>query len=417
MVTIGDMMELHVPTLAIVAVFVTAILGALLILAWRRDQSTSALVRWGISYLLGGAGLGLLAARGAIPDVLSIEIANTATLLSYTMLLAGARAFGGRDTPLPVYLVAPLLWLIAMRIPAVHADIQIRVVLITSCQCTFTGLVAYEFWRERAEPLLSRWPAIIVLVTHAIWVSLRVPALIMSPVGASAEFFRSPTFAAMAFGSILYTITFAFLLLAMTKERGELRHKQASLIDSLTGLANRRAFINDADAAIAGLATRGEPLAVLLADLDHFKKINDRFGHATGDQVLNIFAATLRRSIGPNDLVGRLGGEEFGILLAASNEAAARATAERIRSAFAQAATELDGRAVGATVSIGLAASPPGAHDLPGLLTRADGALYQAKECGRNRVVVCADHRDFDDASLVPAAAFASMRMRAAARA
>jgi diguanylate cyclase (GGDEF)-like protein len=203
----------------------------------------------------------------------------------------------------------------------------------------------------------------------------------------------------------------------MTKERGELRHKQASLIDSLTGLANRRAFLHDADAMLAGRSARSEPVAVLLADLDHFKKINDRFGHAIGDRVLKVFAEALRRNIGPGDLVGRLGGEEFAILLAARSEGAAHDTAQRIRTTFAQAAAEVDGRAVGATVSIGLAGSRPDAHDLPGLLTRADGALYRAKESGRNCVVAFADDRDFDDVSLVPAAAFASMRMRAAARA
>src|SRR3712207_6135998 len=90
-------MELHIPTLALVAVFVTLILGALLLFSWRRDQGTAALGWWGSGYIIGGASFALLSARGAIPDVLSIEIANALLLLGYTVLLAGARAFRGRE--------------------------------------------------------------------------------------------------------------------------------------------------------------------------------------------------------------------------------------------------------------------------------------------------------------------------------
>ena len=202
----------------------------------------------------------------------------------------------------------------------------------------------------------------------------------LTPIVSHHDFFRSPTFALMAFGTVLYTITFAFLLLSMTKERTELRHKIAALVDPLTGLANRRAFMIDADAAIARRASRSEPLAVLLADLDRFKKINDVFGHAVGDQVLKIFADVLRRCVGASDLVGRLGGEEFAILLPATGRGRrASRSRERVRRAFAQAATEVDGHAVGGDGQHrrrGLAHRRP----RPGLLGRADSALYRAKD-------------------------------------
>jgi diguanylate cyclase (GGDEF)-like protein len=398
-------MELHVPTLAMVAVFVTAILGGLLLMAWRCDQSTGALVWWGIGYLLGGFAFGLLSARGAIPDVLSLDIANGSLLLSYTLFLAGARAFGGRDTPPTVFLIGPLFWLIALRVPAVAADINLRVMLMTFCQVSLVLLIAYEFWRERAEPLLSRWPAIFVLLLHSVGLCLRIPVIMASPLSQNPEFFRSPTFALMAFGTVLFTITFAFLLLSMTKERGELRHKTAALVDPLTGLANRRAFLNDAETLIAARASRSEPLAVLVADLDRFKMINDRFGHAIGDQVLKVFATAVRRSVGADDLSGRLGGEEFAILLPGAREGGAVELAERIRRAFAEGAAEVDGHPIKGTVSIGVAAVRIGTHDLAGLLNRADNALYQAKERGRDRVVAFGGEPIVaDEAPLVPAA-------------
>lgn len=396
-------MQLHIPTLALVAVFVTVILGALLLFAWRRDQSTDALAWWGAGYLVGGLSFALLSARGEIANVFSIEIANGLLLLGYSLLLAGTRAFSGRETPVTVFLVAPLIWLTAMQVPAIASDIDLRVIIISSLQFGLIALMAHEFWRERAEPLLSRWPTIILLATHAVILVGRMIVVMVTPILSHEDLFRSPVFAVMAFGTVLYTIAFAFLLLSMTKERTEMRHRIAALIDPLTGLPNRRAFMIDAEATIAGRVSRSAPIAVLLADLDRFKAINDVYGHAIGDRVLTVFAASLHRCLGANDLAGRIGGEEFAILLPEKDEAAALALAERIRVVFADAAAEIGGHAVAATVSIGVAASRIGGHDLDGLLGRADGALYQAKEAGRNRVAAFAG--DGGDAPRISAAA------------
>ena len=398
-------MQLHIPTLALVAVFVTVILGALLLFSWRRDQSTDALAWWGGGYLVGGLSFALLSARGEIPNVFSIEIANGLLLLGYSFLLAGTRAFSGRETPVTVFLIAPLIWLTAMQVPAIASDIDLRVVIISSLQFALIALMAYEFWRERAEPLLSRWPTIILLATHAVILIGRMIVVMVTPIMSHEDLFRSPVFAVMAFGTVLYTIAFAFLLLSMTKERTEMRHRIAALIDPLTGLPNRRAFMIDAEATIAARVSRSAPIAVLLADLDRFKAINDVYGHAIGDRVLTVFAASLHRCLGANDLAGRIGGEEFAILLPENGEAAALALAEHIRAVFADAAAEIGGHAVAATVSIGVAASRIGGHDLGGLLGRADSALYQAKEAGRNRVAVFAGEGGAGDAPLVSAAA------------
>jgi diguanylate cyclase (GGDEF)-like protein len=127
---------------------------------------------------------------------------------------------------------------------------------------------------------------------------------------------------------------------------------------------------------------------VLLADLDHFKSINDRFGHAVGDRVLQVFAETASGTLGAGDLLGRLGGEEFAALLYDTDREKAVAVAERMRTAFAEAASMVDGHSVGATVSIGLVVDQGAPFDLPALLALADEGLYVAKERGRNRVEV-----------------------------
>ena len=377
---------LHVPTLAAIAVFVTAILGGLLMLAWRREQNSSALLWWGAAYVLAALSFALVSARGRIPDVLSTELGNSALLLGYAVLIAGTRAFNGRETPPTVFLIAPLIWLTAMRIPAVQADIALRIIIITLCQCGMMSYVIYEFWRERAEPLLSRWPTIVVLVSHLIVLGLRLPAALLTPMTTTADFFQSPTFGVMVFVTVLYTITFAFLLLSMVKERGELRHKTAALIDPLTGLANRRAFLGDAEHFMALGPQHGESLTVMLADLDRFKAVNDQFGHAVGDRVLQIFAETITGALRATDLSGRLGGEEFAFLMPRTNAAEAQRIAERIRIQFAEAARKVDGDAVDATVSVGVATATRPAQ-LSDLVAAAHDALYRAKAEGRNRVM------------------------------
>ena len=158
--------------------------------------------------------------------------------------------------------------------------------------------------------------------------------------------------------------------------------------DDLTGIANRRSFLESAVAA-----RRGGEDWLLLADIDDFKSINDRFGHERGDAYLKAVAEILRAAAGPRDLVGRLGGEEFAIFLRGVSPLEAERKAEAVRARTAALALAADdGRIIATTLSIGLAACPLGdtIHDD---LKRADQALYQAKRDGRDRVRLHADPR------------------------
>jgi diguanylate cyclase (GGDEF)-like protein len=156
--------------------------------------------------------------------------------------------------------------------------------------------------------------------------------------------------------------------------------------DALTGLPNSRA-VRDSVKRMAALSGRtAEPLAALMLDLDHFKQINDTFGHGRGDDVLAAVGAVLREELRESDFVGRLGGEEFVVLLPATGRDGAVAAAEKIRLAIAALAVPGVTREV--TISIGVATIPEHAGDGDGLLRSADRALYAAKEGGRNRVEV-----------------------------
>jgi diguanylate cyclase (GGDEF)-like protein len=227
-----------------------------------------------------------------------------------------------------------------------------------------------------------------MLFAHGALFLLRTPLAQVLPWSPTNQVFDSVWLTVLSFEALLFTIAIAFILLAMAKERTELRHKTAALVDPLTGIANRRAFLEEVLELSKRQQTEGRSAAVLLADLDHFKSINDRFGHAVGDQVLQIFAAAAGAKLGPDDLIGRLGGEEFAMVIYGAGHDKGLAIAERIRMSFETAAADVNGRAIGGTVSMGMALAETSLFDIPALLAQADEALYCAKERGRNRVEV-----------------------------
>jgi diguanylate cyclase (GGDEF)-like protein len=163
----------------------------------------------------------------------------------------------------------------------------------------------------------------------------------------------------------------------------EAQLRQLANIDGLTGALNRARFMASAQA----LQDQGHNLTVLMIDVDFFKSINDRFGHATGDYALQQLVAILQAELRDNDLLGRLGGEEFAVVLRVRSADEAIAVAERLRSRIADAPLRFGGIDFSMTISIGVAARQASDLRIDELLAHADSAMYQAKAAGRNRVV------------------------------
>ena len=185
----------------------------------------------------------------------------------------------------------------------------------------------------------------------------------------------------MALLLVMFGPILAFMFLSMAKERVEFEYKQAALVDPLTGMPNRRAFMQNASQLLARLGNK--PASCLLFDLDNFKAINDRYGHDAGDRILTIFGEVLAGHL-PQRTFGRLGGEEFGAILPLDSREAAL-LADRIRHAFSAAGADTLGGLAKVTVSVGCVT---GAGIYAGtMLRRADAALYQAKRGGRNIVI------------------------------
>jgi len=382
-------MNLDVNTLFMVTTYVEAILGLLLLFAWAQNTAIHPVAWWGFAHLIRAGSVMLFGMYGAAPDLITIDLANALLFTAFAVTWTGARVFDGRPVE-PVYLVTgAVLWLLLCRLPVLTDAVDTRSLIASGIITTYTWLTAYEFWRGRNEQLVSRWPAIFMLFAHGALFLLRTPlasVLPWSPTG--NNMFGSVWLTVLSFEALLFTISIAFILLAMAKERTELRHRTAAMVDPLTGIANRRAFLQDAAQLAKRHSANPHPTAVLLIDLDHFKSINDRFGHALGDRVLELFTEGARMSIRSADLIGRLGGEEFAAVLYDTSRDKAVAVAERMRETFAQIAQDVDGRPVCATVSIGLVHCETPVLDVPELLAQADQALYYAKERGRNRVEI-----------------------------
>ena len=156
--------------------------------------------------------------------------------------------------------------------------------------------------------------------------------------------------------------------------------------DHLTGLLNRRAFLEASEKELRRAYRYGQSLSLLMLDIDHFKRINDTYGHPAGDEVLRRVAAACRQALRDEDLTGRLGGEEFAVTLVQAPLRSARTVAERLRKAIGELAIELDGKTLGVTVSIGVAECGSGIVSIEKLISVADEGLYSAKHLGRNRV-------------------------------
>jgi len=397
---------LYVPTIYVLMLSVMVLLGALTLFAWLQNRAVRALAWWGGAVLVMAAALGLLCLRGAIPEVYSVDLAYVVLFTACALMLEGARCFEGRRPSPAVLLAGALVWIAACQIPALYGSATARMIIVSAAVGFYSLGCAYVLWSGRTEPLLSRWPLIVLSAFGGGLFLVRIPFAVAYPLAeapvASFDALRSFWFAIVSTFTLLYFIAINYLFLALTKERSELAHRRASMTDALTGLANRRAFLEFGDRRLNARA--GGTMAFLLFDLDRFKAINDGHGHAMGDRVLRLFAKTLSADLPRDSIAGRLGGEEFAAIVSGPDQLATIAAAERVRESFAAAARVVDGVPIAATVSVGLAHVDDRPADIEALCERADRALYRAKALGRNRVESAVD----EPVPLVPDASVCS---------
>jgi diguanylate cyclase (GGDEF)-like protein len=376
-------MSLDTSTLYLVATMVAAMLGAML-LFFGRQENIPALKWWGTAYLLGAVSVALWTlASSSLGEILSLAL-NAVGFVACGMVWSASRVFHGRKPNLPGLVLGALAWIAAVLSLPPEAS-AMRMTIGAGIVAAYAALTAAELWSERRSTLQRRWPAIVVPVMHGF--VLMLPILLGNLLHLRDDKFSGSIWVTVfSIELVLYAVGTVFVIFMLVSERTVTAHKKAASMDPLTGMFNRRGFAEASAQVIEREARAGSPVTVLIFDIDHFKSINDRFGHPAGDEILKIFAAVVVNSLRISDLSGRIGGEEFAALLPCSLEEGVLA-AERVREAFESSGIMDEAGPVDTTVSIGVAGGPAGT-ELEVLLAAADTALYQAKRGGRNRVEV-----------------------------
>lgn len=383
-------MTADVPTLLLITILSSVVMaGALLLLGWRNRQD--GLQYWAAALLLAAAGYVLFLLRGLIPDVFSVVLGNVLVSASFALLLAAVRCFHA----------LPMRWL-AVLAPAacmvplilgVGDNFSLRVSLVGGVMLLQVLWLLWLLWTlgqhrvdrgGRGAQLLMAGMALEALVLLARTIS---GVLIFQESSGFLQGNAVQTYSFMtAFVGLLVTsMGFVF----MGKDRADAINHRLAAVDDLTGVANRRAIIAALDLDVARAVRSREPLALMMLDIDHFKQVNDRWGHQAGDAVLRAVAQGLQQRLRAQDLIGRYGGEEFLVVLPHTAREGAQQLAQELCAAVQATPCTWGEESIPVTVSIGVFAGclEPGVQS-DQLLQAADSAMYRAKAAGRNAVAM-----------------------------
>ncbi|MCL6706705.1 GGDEF domain-containing protein [Pseudomonas sp. R2.Fl] len=362
-------------------------LALLLAAVWLHDRRQWHYLSFGLGFAAHGLGVALVALRGEIPDVLSIQVANGVALSAFAFWGTALRQFDGKAGA-PLALVPLLVWVAGNLVPSISGDFSHRVALFNAAAVIgFLTLSLIALTGGTSSRRYRRMLAGIWTIQSALGLVLVASALLNGP----DAFDDLPYNAGAGLSSLVCFVAAVAVMTKMLMDRSEERLQKLVRTDPLTGVLNRRGFIE----AFGGLRQRSaSPLiAVVLFDLDHFKQINDRHGHQAGDGVLQAFCGLGVKLLPKDGAFGRTGGEEFAAVLPIERVKDAALYAEAIRHTLASSPVTAGEQEIAVTVSIGIAAVASENCDLDRLLSDADRALYEAKERGRNSTAIWNENR------------------------
>ncbi len=322
-----------------------------------------------------GAVLAAFGERAALPLWLWTHLSLLLGTIAYPLLWDGIRRLSGRrQSHYWIVILVPAVWFIfgiVSGFPLVNSQ-RASVFHLTAVMSL--AVSAVEIWLDRhSEPLPARRPLAACLLVSALIYAVRLVCIVLD---IPSEFDFSTAF----FLQIFFNFWIALLVVTLVRERREAGLQLAADTDALTGVGNRRWFLGRLPPA----PLANSALAIL--DVDHFKQINDRFGHPVGDLVLASVATAIRDGLREGDVLARYGGEEFALFLPNVDEQDARTVAERLRKRIEAMSIVIDGGRVSVTASIGVAWSDRNGGAWDAWIKTADSACYAAKGGGRNLV-------------------------------
>jgi diguanylate cyclase (GGDEF)-like protein len=377
--------HLDLATLSLLGALQALLLAPLLLVATRAytGRARTSLRIWGTVLLLQSLGWLLAALRGQIGDWWSIVLANAVLIASYVESTRALRLLLEVPQRRGWLIVAGAIALLGIAwFGIVEPDYRMRVCIAAALVGFYLAMLLWPL-RHALRPGGSTAQRVMLLVLAGAAVAWGLRLRELDTTAVTGLLVATPgNVANMIYGALEPMFaSIGFLLMYNETAQAELR--RLARTDPLTGTLNRLALDEEGQR----LFGQDHAPAALMLDVDHFKAINDRFGHASGDRVLAALARGIAGLLRPGDVLGRAGGEEFLLWLPRTDLAGAIAVAEALRAHVATMSLELDGQVQPVSVSIGVAVRGPGDRDHAGLVRRADRALYAAKRAGRNRVV------------------------------
>lgn len=339
---------------------------------------------WALGYLLGHL---LLTTPVPIPGWLAGSLTNALIGLGHGFILIGVQRYLGY--PVGTHTVVAILLIVffsTFMVPELRDTLRHRIIMQSGWYVLIDVWAGWLLWQARrpGKRRFQRGMAV-VLFSFAAFLTLRLGYAVISP-ALTTSFVQDPFqiaafLAAMIFG---FCITKAMAVMLFRENQVELEFQARR--DPLTGMNNRLSLQEFAENQMAMALRNQSPLAVILFDLDHFKQINDQYGHQAGDQALKVVAECVESVTRGSDTAFRVGGEEFLVVLSDASARHAVAVAERFRSALAQNPVELERATLHLTASFGVVEWKSGQECWDDLVRRADQALYQAKRAGRDQI-------------------------------
>ena len=383
-------MAAHVPTMLAMIIASSLMMAAsMAVVGWGRRRD--GLGRWAAALLVNAIGHLLIMLRGLIPDVLSIVVGNLMLSSVFVGLIAAVYQFQGRPVRWPLLLAPPALVLVFVSVFIDNFPARVSFVgLAIGLQAIWALLTALS--HRNVTVGRGQWLLVAGLALEALVLGGRAVVALSTHSDATSILQSS------ALQTLTFLATFSVVLVSsvgfvfMSRDRADENNRVLAALDPLTGVANRRSLIAALDRDVARAQRMREPMALMMVDIDHFKDVNDQYGHPAGDRVLCSVVNVLRQRVRAQDLVGRYGGEEFMVLLPDTGLVGAEQLARELCKAVEESRCPADGvpgPGIAVTVSIGVFGGRLESGDSwDMLIAAADRALYQAKNNGRNRVEV-----------------------------
>ncbi len=363
-----------------------ATLGALAFGFAGLNPRARAVAGWGAALLVYAAAIGGFALRGYVPGIVSVTVPNALAATGGYLTLRCARIFRGIEAREAAGLALLAAGIVALAwFDLVRPDLVARTAILSFLNAWFALRAGWLVAGAPARGLAARFLAGLLFVLSALMAVRGANALVTGlPSGylASNGYYSVLLLAYLAAG-IAGTIGILLSEIEMLTRGLE----RVAKVDMLTEIPNRRGLLAEFERELSRAQRQATPLALVLMDLDHFKRINDELGHPAGDALLREVVKRIVASVREHDVLGRFGGEEFALIVPGGDREAAASTAERVREAVEARPFEVEGRDMTATLSAGIAVLGEDGADWDALVGAADRALYEAKRRGRNRVV------------------------------